>query len=561
MKALGFNIEVTLEYSDLFNSETNVQSLLSGVDRKFLMGCASLFLSPKAKEEFSSPKNYFKNLFCKENQSFVAECAKKLEALVKVRQGKVPEILNEYSSLKFCEEALKCEGSNSNISTVEKEQRVFKAYILINENLNRKQDGINEQLEINYKGDDKIAWFLLLSSFHNQEIVNYDIYNVIIAQIKKVILLFNFLKSQPQFEKHLETFLDNHSSNSSEEYLRKILPVLFGSTCERKGFYSVTTEFEKDDEFLNNWAVSPVNEDFDFINIRTNPLYKIEEHEYRVLFPLFMIESLYNGLYFKLNSINSGLDESFKIKNFRRIYTTGYSEKYLLYCVLKDLYGDRFIQHSGQELDAEEVKGAPDYYIRYGNKVFLFECKDVLIEKKVKTSVDFLQLEKAIKEKFYKTSSSPKAIIQQVNCIEKLISGEHNYDSKLNIKKAKFYPIIITHYRMYDCVGFNKILIEMFNAEIERRGIQNIKICSPTIVCIDDLINYKDFLKDKTANLEDAIVSYSKYTTYKAKQSISSESEAFNRLQSTYISFSKYLSLTTTSSKNTQAGSLEASCQ
>ena len=74
MKAIGFNIGITLEYSDLFDEKTTVEGLLTGIDRKFLMDCASLFLSPKASRDFRNPKEYFHQLFCKENQKFVSEC-------------------------------------------------------------------------------------------------------------------------------------------------------------------------------------------------------------------------------------------------------------------------------------------------------------------------------------------------------------------------------------------------------------------------------------------------------------------------------------------------------
>jgi hypothetical protein len=541
MKAIGFNIGITLEYSDLFDEKTTVEGLLTGIDRKFLMDCASLFLSPKASRDFRNPKEYFHQLFCKENQKFVSECSGKLAEILAARDNRPVQILNDYSSLIFCEEALKVKCENSGLAIVEMEQRVFKAYILINEILNLKLNNINDQLNLNYSGSDRMAWFILLFSFHNQEVFNFDIYNVVIAQIKKAILLFEFLNSKPELTEHLEKFLRDHSSQSSIEYLRGILPLVFGSIKENQGFYTAKTSSQKDAEFLTNWAASSVEADFDFRNIRANPLYKIEENEYRILSPLFMCESLYNGLYFKLNTINSSLDKPNKLKNFRQFYTSNFSEKYLLNTIMRQLFEKKYVQFSGEQLDNDGISGAPDYYVRNGNKVFLFECKDVLINGSVKSAVDYLQLEKAIKEKFYKTDKAPKAIVQQINCIEKLLNMEHKYDKRLNPSNATYYPILITHYRMFDCPGFNKVLLEIFNSEIEQRNLSSDNIFPLTVINIDDLINYKSFFKNNLPELNKTIIEYHKYTTWNSKQKFRTVDEAENKLKSTYNSFSKFL--------------------
>ncbi len=541
MKAVGPKIHIPLKYSELFEEETSVEKLFEGMDSKFLMDCASFFLSPKASRKFRMPKEYFKRLFSTENQPFVSEYSKKLMKIVRGRNSKPVQILNDHSSLMFCEEALKVKKQNCDITIVEMEQRIFKAYILINEILIDKQDNITNQLKSSYCGSDKMAWMALLSWLHNQEIINFDIYNVVIAQIKKSILLFEFLNSKPEMAMHLEKFLEDHSSNTSNEYLKGMLPLVFASIKENQGFYTAKTSSQKDTEFLTNWAVSSAGEGFDFINIRANPLYKIEENEYRILFPLFMCESLYNGLYFKLNKINSGLDKPNKQKNFRQFYTSNFSEKYLLNTVLRQLFENKYVQCSGEQLDEDGISGAPDYYIRNGNKVFLFECKDVLVNGNVKSAVDYLELEKAIKEKFYKTDKAPKAIVQQINCIEKLQNKEHVYDKRLNPTKAKYYPILITHYRMFDCPGFNKVLLEIFNSEIEQRNLSSDNIFPLTVINIDDLINYKSFFKNNLQELEQTIIDYHKYTSWNPKKTFGSEDEELNKKLSTYNSFSKFL--------------------
>ena len=45
----------------------------------------------------------------------------------------------------------------------------------------------------------------------------------------------------------------------------------------------------------------------DFLKVRSNPLYKFEEDKYRIISPLFTIEMIYNGLYFRLKSMKEKL--------------------------------------------------------------------------------------------------------------------------------------------------------------------------------------------------------------------------------------------------------------
>ena len=180
--------------------------------------------------------------------------------------------------------------------------------------------------------------------------------------------------------------------NNYKEFLGKLLPISFNIvSSNREGKFDLIVE--KDSKYLSNitfldkLTVSTEvtdGEDIDYINLRANPLYKIQKDKYRIIYPLFAIEKTYNGLYFLLKEINEGLSDKLKI-NLRQLITFDFSEKYLLYKILGRAFNKKYFKLEGQQMSTD---GAPDYYVRNGNKIYLFESKDVLVNAKVKESYE-----------------------------------------------------------------------------------------------------------------------------------------------------------------------------
>ncbi len=218
----------------------------------------------------------------------------------------------------------------------------------------------------------------------------------------------------------MENFYARFKVTDYKGFLQKIFPLAF-FVISAKHEGAMTLEVKKDEnyesniDFLDNLTVTNidyVDNDIDYLTIRANPLYKIGETSYRVISPLFAIEKIFNGLYFLLKEINDAFDKTLQI-NLRQLITFEFSEKYLLYKIIERTYEKKYFKLSGEQM---KTLGAPDYYIRNGNKVFLFESKDILIRADIKESYDFEQYEKALREKLYFESNgkkkSPKAVRQ-----------------------------------------------------------------------------------------------------------------------------------------------------
>src|SRR5690606_35645466 len=94
--------------------------------------------------------------------------------------------------------------------------------------------------------------------------------------------------------------------------------------------------------------------------------------------------------------------------------------------------------------------GLPDYYIRNGNKVFMFECKNSFISHANKIELNTEALLEEIENKFYGISESEankkkdKAIKQLAKYILNLHKSKYSFfDNIKNTNKIVFYPVLL----------------------------------------------------------------------------------------------------------------------
>jgi hypothetical protein len=163
-----------------------------------------------------------------------------------------------------------------------------------------------------------------------------------------------------------------------------------------------------------------------------------------------------------------------------------------LYKILERTYGKKYLKISGEEF---KTPGAPDYYIRKGNKVFIFESKDILINAKIKERYDFEKYEAALKEKLWFDSSgkkeSPKAVKQLAKFAKTILTGSFDEDDKFNPKTVQIYPIILLHNRQLDIAGLNNLTNIWVESEVDlmrQESIRTKNLRRPTIMHIDTLL-------------------------------------------------------------------------
>lgn len=150
-----------------------------------------------------------------------------------------------------------------------------------------------------------------------------------------------------------------------------------------------------------------------------------------------------------------------------------------------------------------EQKNEPDYYIRYNNSIYLFENKDVMVNKKIKAARNIQPILDFLKQKFYLNESKNKkvGIHQLINSIEQIVNNNFAFDDFVNTKtNFEIFPILIVHDRIFQSLGINFILNKWFKEELKNRlddKLNMSRIHNLTVIDIDTLIIWQPHIKDK----------------------------------------------------------------
>jgi hypothetical protein len=292
--------------------------------------------------------------------------------------------------------------------------------------------------------------------------------------------------------------------------------------------------------------------DYDFKKIRSSPIHKVEEGRYRIILSLFVIEKIYRGLYFKLSELNSQLNLSNQVKDLHGTLSGEFSEQIVVYEILNSIYKNRYITFTGKELKAQGITAEPDYYMRKGNRIFLFESKDFLIKAKIKTSYDYQLLKAEFQNKLLKDAKGPKAILQLLTNIDRILSGKFPADIKFDRKKVKIYPIIIVHDHQYNVIGLNNIVNDWFKTAVDQlsAGSFDSKLVRPlTIINIDTLIYHQDLLRERELVLEDLLEDYFKSSLFNHKRKYQNLEQKKASIFKTILPFSKFVTQRAIASK------------
>lgn len=409
------------------------------------------------------------------------------------------------------------------ISVNEFELNLFKMYLLIN----LQQDSIEEKslpkikdLEI----EEKLSASLLQTSYYYYDLDNYILQEVFFCQLIKSIEFFKYM--EVNLSNHLELFLKKYKCKIWQEWIKKLLNIIVPILGHDDSQFSEVKLDDKDIEEIGGFLELfrrkfDLPEKSDFIELRTNPLYKVDSSTYIIINKLFLIERIFKSLTFEFSlEINKIVNDVVKIKNFRAEYCNNFSEETLFYKMIYASFpnNSKFKKISGTEFKNVGYNiGEPDYYVRFKNKILLFESKDVILRGNEKQSRDYFILKEALEEKFLKTFNKQgkieeKAILQLISNIRRVFSKFYsNIDSEYDESNVKIYPYLVTYDRQFDTPELNRIINRWFRFEIEKTfdQEQQKRIYNLTILNIDSiLLNQESFRKRGLNGLENLTKKY-----------------------------------------------------
>lgn len=510
-------IILRLNYETYFNDSETIENLLSKFKRNELLQAAT-YLINRAKSEKSATET-INNWFSNEGV--------RLELLSK--SGINKSILNVFSSLQLLSYISTMEDSEESIVYTKDEFEIclFKAYLL----LNSQQDVVEEKGQKNLPVDshERLQASLLTLTYHDYDIQNYVLHEIFLSQLIKSIEFFQFLEKHDILQFHLNHFLNKYNCSTWQDWVVKLLNIILPIITHNNDTYSEISlktdkDFFQNKLFLTLFSIPIEYVEFpDFIQIRSNPLLKIDDDKFIIINKVFLVERIFKSVIFEFSlKINKEIEREKRIKDFRSLYCDFFSEQILLYSITNNCFPKKNVKFAGESFKNQGYSSEPDFYVRVKNKILLFESKDVILKGEEKLSRDYKILSAGLKDKFLKVEKngkvSKKAILQLIENVERIVNKFYTkIDIDYNNEHLRIYPILVTHDRQFDAPNINRILNIWFKEELvtkfEKNHIEKIK--NLVVINIDTLILYQEHFKMRGIyGLEIIIDKYIESTKY-----------------------------------------------
>lgn len=405
-----------------------------------------------------------------------------------------PVIITNEGSLLFCQLILQC-GLKTNEErdlTPDEIRSFYKALLYCNKVwLDIQQNGIQrlDLTTLSLKIDVPFSEFKYNKDFK--------------PALYKSRIFLDFCNKDEFLSPYVREFLKDRGVDCTSNYISS----LFLSYNDSIQTWSLSNINEQYGQLCSNYLIDINNcpnlwddQKQGLLYLRNHFLIKLNNDELLLLNPGLLIDKIYQGLAFDLWSIISksslGPNTQFKdFPTFRSYLGENFSEKYLLYDVLRHCFTKNdYVKLSGEELKAKGVVGEPDFYLRYGHNIFLFEYKDVLFPDSVKFGEDADKIRGTILNRICKDDGKVrKGVGQLLETISNIVL-KHSMDSidRPHEEKDLFFPIVVTTDKAYDSLGVNEVIInEFFNISKKYHSdidTNKVHIALPVIVDLDDLI-------------------------------------------------------------------------
>lgn len=543
--------EVRLEYNKFFLGEIpDIYACLSGIEKKLLIECCLTLIH--AENELKKPEEFIKVFFSSSNHQLKDNLLSKY-LTIKENDTSSNEhtwiIQNIEALLLLLEKILLLpnEKTTKDLNTIEED--FFKSILIINSSLGTREDSLPKFENVN--DIDKYFSALAYSRFLTyNDYFNINLSLKVLSQFVKAIHFFEFCEKNSKYKKILTIFLKKYNCENWKTYINRLITIsnyLIDADLNNKTpkieLNPQDKSYIEDKKFFDALTLDQKNKEFsyDFTRFRECPLIKINENEYQIICKSFLAEKIYSSVFYNFNEINKTLDADIKIKDFFQDFTTNFSEKCLFLSVLNKIFKRRCcIKYSDAEFKEKGFSdGVPDFYVRNGNKVFLFETKDLKFSAEIKQSLDFDKIEKYLQKKLLKKDNgSDTGIGQLINSIKKLAINEFPVDNNYKANKLMIYPILVLNDPIYCLPGFNYILNLWFQKGISDVGLDHMQIKPLVVIDIDTLIYYQEAFAKKKINLENELISYYKFIK---NQTPYPPEEIINNALHHQLSFSDYL--------------------
>lgn len=341
-------------------------------------------------------------------------------------------------------------------------------------------------------------------------IVEFKLYKDFKTQFYKAICFFEFCEKDKLFSTYLTAFYADHKVSHWKEYVLRLFDFFAASL---NGQYIKMDEAHLTDKiFFNQYTINVTDSEIkslwdkeNLTYLRNHFLVLVSPNYYLLLNANLLVDKLYQGMkfdFFESVKRHNLLDDNNRkyesYKDFSAVLGCIFSEQNLLYPILTKCYksnADKIL--SGDFLKSEGVSGAPDFYIRQGNILYLFEHKDLILGDTVKYSSDVDEIKNAILERLcfdgvVKGKGKRKGGGQLLFTINAIFNENFLADFDSGISNIRHvYPIIITTDTAFSAIGVNALVNLEFSNLVQTKyhfSNTNVFIRLPLILDYDTLL-------------------------------------------------------------------------
>lgn len=527
-----------------------LKSSLAKLNKQTLLECALTLLHNA--NSWLNINEFITHFFSKENEKFAHTVLHRYNEIISefytASNGVMPQVcvLTKHSCLELLRIVFSINFTGENLSDNATFQLEIFDLLLIANDITTPTPNCPENIDENLK----LAYNTLLNMSPYNDFTNIDATTNFMLQCHKSRLLFDFLDSQDNLRQMREMYLREIGCDCWEEYIFVLTKLFVLDHQDKSPKTRIVLDedhpsFQHDKMLLDQFAFSsrekiPYEENVDYISFRNKPLIRFEENTYCVIDKNFLANRLYRSLFFGIKKQNDLIEKQYKFPNFFQFFTTKFSEEKLFYNVMQHIVGRKaYIHYSGEKMRSLKISGEPDYYIRNGNDIFLFEFKDSLYRKEDKVECDYKNVKSSIEKKLvHKKNGDSSAIEQLCSSIALILNGNFRIDAGIRSNKAKIYPILVVGDTTFTNIGINFILNDYFKTEISNRNIENKNIRPLILVSIDSLILYQFDFEEKKLKLRSVLDRYLKFLN---KEYPYREDEIHGNAMHGYFSLDQYL--------------------
>lgn len=340
--------------------------------------------------------------------------------------------------------------------------------------------------------------------------------------IKCYCLLIEFPKVHIQFANYLDEFCKEKGLLSPKNYLDQLFHVFFYLSSGgdiSTSLIDIDPVCQDTIKFLDKISIDTEHyqHDMDFKMIREKPVLRTGIHRYDFIFMKMFMDKAYTGFIFDMKEalVQRGLlDERNGYERLKSMLGEDYSERFFFYNLMKRCFGKKYVNYCGEVMEENLGEGMPDYYLRRGNRILLFECKDAQLAASKKLSGDITVIKDAIYEKYVQNSKGHgKGVAQLANVIiDKLPDILCRLDMSAPKSVKYIFPIIVYFDDCFDLEGPNYLLDKELKRIIKGKIINSdYEVKDLVMINIELLMRLEDFFADDKLKLATLINSYIDY--------------------------------------------------